>query len=171
MVRHGGLDGTEDTPYTYAAVGRRIGMTTASACAGVFSRKDEKVLQSCSTVHNCEMLVRSSVILSSATGAWLSGENLWVAFGFLAQVMFFGRFFLQWIASERKQECVVPVGFWWLSVVGGAMLLAYAIHRRDPVFIAGQGCGMLIYLRNLYFIYAKHLKGKPTAGEAVPPAQ
>jgi lipid-A-disaccharide synthase-like uncharacterized protein len=107
----------------------------------------------------------------SATGDWLSGENLWVAFGFLAQVMFFGRFFLQWIVSERRQECVVPVGFWWLSIVGGVMLFAYAVHRRDPVFIAGQGCGMLIYLRNLYFIYAKRLKGKPARSEGVPPIQ
>jgi lipid-A-disaccharide synthase-like uncharacterized protein len=90
---------------------------------------------------------------------------LWVAFGFLAQAMFFGRFLLQWIASERRKECVVPVGFWWLSVVGGLMLFFYAVHRKDPVFIAGQGCGMLIYLRNLYFIYAKRLKDKPANGE------
>lgn len=89
------------------------------------------------------------------TPDWVNGKNLWVAFGFLAQAMFFGRFLLQWIASERKKECVVPIGFWWLSVVGGVMLFAYAVHRRDPVFIAGQGCGLLIYLRNLYFIYAK----------------
>lgn len=85
----------------------------------------------------------------------VTGEQLWLGFGFVAQAMFFGRFLIQWIASERRKECVVPVGFWWLSIIGGVMLLAYAIHKKDPVFIAGSACGALIYLRNLYFIYAK----------------
>jgi len=89
---------------------------------------------------------------------WLNVKNVWLAFGFLAQGMFFGRFFLQWIASEKKKQSVVPVGFWWLSLVGGIMLFGYAVHRRDPVFIVGQGAGVLIYLRNLYFIYAKRLQ-------------
>lgn len=99
--------------------------------------------------------VREFTGLALLVPDWVNGKNLWVAFGFLAQAMFFGRFLLQWIASERKKECVVPIGFWWLSVVGGVMLFAYAVHRRDPVFIAGQGCGLLIYLRNIYFIYAR----------------
>jgi lipid-A-disaccharide synthase-like uncharacterized protein len=77
----------------------------------------------------------------------------WVALGFAAQLMFFGRFLVQWIASERVGRSVVPIGFWFLSVAGGTLLLVYAIYRRDPVFILGQGGGLLIYLRNLYFIY------------------
>ncbi len=83
----------------------------------------------------------------------LSVEKIWVAFGFLAQGIFFCRFFLQWIVSERQKKSIVPVGFWWLSLVGGIMLFGYAVHRRDPVFIVGQGMGVFIYLRNLYFIY------------------
>jgi len=73
----------------------------------------------------------------------------------MAQGMFFSRFLLQWIVSEKKKESVIPVGFWWLSLAGGIMLFSYAVHRRGPVFIAGQGTGVFIYLRNLYFIYAK----------------
>ena len=86
---------------------------------------------------------------------WLTVGNLWLAFGFLAQAMFFGRFFLQWLASEKAQASVVPVSFWWLSVAGGVMLLIYALYRMDPVFILGQAGGLCIYLRNLYFIYRK----------------
>jgi 4-amino-4-deoxy-L-arabinose transferase-like glycosyltransferase/lipid-A-disaccharide synthase-like uncharacterized protein len=115
--------------------------------------------------------VKEFASISPTVPEWVNGTNLWIAFGFLAQAMFFGRFLLQWIESERRQECVVPVGFWWLSVVGGVMLFVYAVHRRDPVFIAGQGCGMLIYLRNLYFIYAKRFRGKPGSGEGSTPIQ
>lgn len=64
---------------------------------------------------------------------------------------------MQWIASERRKESVVPVAFWFFSIGGGAILLSYAIHRRDPVFIAGQAMGLLIYSRNLWFIFRKRL--------------
>ncbi|MCX7670605.1 MAG: lipid-A-disaccharide synthase N-terminal domain-containing protein [Anaerolineae bacterium] len=80
-------------------------------------------------------------------------ELLWVLFGFLAQLMFTGRFLLQWLASERQRKSVVPVAFWYFSLAGGMMLLAYAIHRRDPVIILGQAVGVVIYLRNLMLIY------------------
>ena len=76
----------------------------------------------------------------------------WVGIGFVAQALFGGRFILQWIRSERARESVVPVGFWWLSIAGGALMLAYAIHRRDPVFILGQGLGLFVYVRNLMLI-------------------
>ncbi len=61
---------------------------------------------------------------------------------------------MQWIASERRKQSVVPVQFWYFSVGGGLMLLAYAIYRHDPVFILGQGAGLFVYARNLYFIHA-----------------
>ena len=86
---------------------------------------------------------------------------LWLAIGFAGQALFFGRFFVQWIASERKKSSVVPTAFWYFSIGGGLVLLAYAIYRRDPVIIAGQATGVLIYLRNLYFIHGK----KPAAVE------
>ena len=78
--------------------------------------------------------------------------NAWLAVGFLGQLLFSGRFFVQWIASERKKASVVPVAFWWLSLAGGATLLAYAIHRRDPVFVLGQAFGLLVYGRNLALV-------------------
>lgn len=83
--------------------------------------------------------------------------HFWLVLGFVAQGAFFMRFLVQWIASERKKRSVVPVAFWYFSLAGGAMLLAYAIYRKDPVFILGQGMGLLIYIRNLSLIY-KHKK-------------
>lgn len=85
-------------------------------------------------------------------------ELAWVVFGLGAQLMFTARFVVQWIASERAKSSVVPIAFWYFSLVGGLMLLAYAIHRTDPVFILGQMLGVLIYSRNLWLIHA-HRKG------------
>jgi lipid-A-disaccharide synthase-like uncharacterized protein len=83
----------------------------------------------------------------------LDSKHIWIAIGFLGQALFFGRFFVQWIASERRKESVIPRSFWFLSLGGGLILLLYSIHRRDPVFIVGQATGMFIYTRNLWFIY------------------
>ena len=83
-----------------------------------------------------------------------TAELLWVLFGFAAQLMFTGRFLLQWLASEKQRKSVVPIAFWYFSLIGGVMLLLYAIHRRDPVIILGQAVGVVIYLRNLMLIYA-----------------
>ena len=76
----------------------------------------------------------------------------WVLLGFIAQAFFTARFVVQWIASERAGRSVVPLAFWLLSIGGGVLLLAYALYRRDPVFIAGQSFGVFVYLRNLYFV-------------------
>ncbi len=76
----------------------------------------------------------------------------WLAVGFLGQAMFTCRFVVQWIASERRKASVVPILFWWFSLAGGALLLGYAIQRRDPVFILGQATGIIVYLRNLMLI-------------------
>lgn len=76
----------------------------------------------------------------------------WVLLGFIAQAFFTARFVVQWIASERAGRSVVPLAFWLLSIGGGVLLLAYALYRRDPVFIAGQAFGVFVYLRNLYFV-------------------
>ena len=83
----------------------------------------------------------------------------WVVLGFVAQAMFFMRFAVQWIASERAGRSVVPTAFWIFSVIGGLLLLIYALQRKDPVFIAGQGLGLFIYLRNLQFI----IRGRKSA--------
>ncbi len=76
----------------------------------------------------------------------------WVILGFVAQGFFTARFAVQWIASERAGRSVVPMSFWLLSMGGGVLLLAYALYRRDPVFIAGQGFGVFVYARNLFFV-------------------
>lgn len=78
--------------------------------------------------------------------------NLWLLFGFLGQFLFGMRFLIQWICSERKKKSYIPLGFWYLSISGGLILLVYAIHREDPVFIVGQCMGILVYVRNLMLI-------------------
>jgi len=78
--------------------------------------------------------------------------SFWIAVGLLGQVLFTSRFLVQWVASERSGRSTVPNVFWWLSLAGGAALLAYAIWRRDPVFIIGQGAGLVVYVRNLVLI-------------------
>jgi lipid-A-disaccharide synthase-like uncharacterized protein len=81
--------------------------------------------------------------------------DFWVLIGFLGQGMFTMRFIVQWIASEKRKESVIPVAFWYFSLGGGLILLAYAIRRMDPVFIAAYLLNPIIYSRNLYFIYKK----------------
>ena len=87
--------------------------------------------------------------------------KLWLAVGTGGQAMFSARFLVQWIASERRKTSVVPVSFWWFSIGGGALLLAYALHRGDPVFIVGQAAGLIVYGRNLVL-----LRGKGTSDGA-----
>ncbi|MDP1949316.1 MAG: lipid-A-disaccharide synthase N-terminal domain-containing protein [Nitrospirota bacterium] len=82
----------------------------------------------------------------------MSIEHIWIAIGFLGQGLFFGRWVIQWIASEKKAESQVPIAFWYMSLIGGLITLAYAIYREDPVFISGQGIGTFVYIRNLVLI-------------------
>lgn len=78
---------------------------------------------------------------------------LWISVGFLGQAMFTFRMVLQWWASEKHKRSVVPVGFWWGSLIGGVMLFAYFIWRKDVVGIVGQSTGVFVYARNLVLIY------------------
>ena len=82
-------------------------------------------------------------------------DTIWLTIGFLGQGLFFMRFFVQWIASEKEGKSVMPNAFWYFSLGGGLVLFSYAIWRQDPVFMLGQGTGLLIYSRNLYFIHRK----------------
>ena len=77
----------------------------------------------------------------------------WLALGFTAQTLFGFRFAVQWFMSERKKKSFIPLAFWYFSLGGGVLLLTYALHRRDPVFILGQSAGLFVYARNLYFIF------------------
>jgi lipid-A-disaccharide synthase-like uncharacterized protein len=95
-------------------------------------------------------------------------ETVWIVIGFLGQGLFFGRWLVQWIVSERQAESRMPIAFWYLSLVGGLITLAYAIYRRDPVFIAGQGIGAVVYIRNLMLI---RRQGPQAASRLVPPVR
>ncbi len=87
-------------------------------------------------------------------------DIIWLVIGFGGQLMFSMRFLLQWLHSERHKKSLIPVAFWYFSIAGSLILLIYAIHKRDPVFILGQSSGILIYARNLYFIYKEKQKLK-----------
>jgi lipid-A-disaccharide synthase-like uncharacterized protein len=82
----------------------------------------------------------------------MSQAKLWLIIGFAGQGLFTARFLVQWIVSERQRDSVVPVAFWWLSLLGGLTLLSYASYRQDPVIIVGQGMGLVIYARNLMLV-------------------
>ena len=93
-------------------------------------------------------------------GSWLmdillvdSWSGVWLAlFGLSAQCIFMGRMLIQWIATERARASVVPELFWWMSLIGAAMLLLYGVLRRDIVIIVAQLFGFVVYARNLWFI-------------------
>lgn len=94
-------------------------------------------------------------MIDSAIG-WLTVDHVWLAIGFLGQGLFASRFLVQWLASERARRSVMPITFWYFSLGGGVILLAYSIYKMDPVFILGQGLGLIVYLRNLYLIFVEH---------------
>ena len=85
-------------------------------------------------------------------------------FGFAGQAAFSARFIVQWIVSEAKKASVIPIAFWYLSLLGGLLLLIYAVLRHDPVFIVGQAAGLIVYIRNLILIYKQ--RRRPSAQPA-----
>ncbi|GLK76108.1 hypothetical protein GCM10008171_13620 [Methylopila jiangsuensis] len=102
--------------------------------------------------------------LVSAIGAYLHDVfvaqlDAWIMLGWIAQALFTARFLVQWVASEKAGRSVVPAAFWLFSLGGGALLLIYAIGRKDPVFIVGQAMGLFIYARNLQFIVRRARRG------------
>lgn len=92
------------------------------------------------------------------------GGMAWVGIGLLGQVLFTGRMIVQWIASEKSRRSVVPPAFWWMSLVGASMLLAYFLWRKDAVGVLGQGFGWFVYVRNLWMIQREKDQA-PSAGE------
>jgi len=80
---------------------------------------------------------------------WFTSSAGWYALGFVGQLLFSSRFFVQWLVSERSRRVVIPKAFWYLSMLGGIALTIYAVHRHDPVFAVGQGAGLIVYARNL----------------------
>ena len=114
-----------------------------------------------------DFLAQAATQLADWWSSTSTTEKTWLAVGFTAQLMFSMRFIVQWIASERARRSIVPETFWYFSLFGGAMLFAYAIYRLDPVFMLGQGMGLVIYSRNIYFIRT-HRKSEATAAAAAP---
>ena len=98
-------------------------------------------------------------------------EIIWLSIGFFGQGLFFTRWLIQWLASERNAKSSMPIAFWYMSLGGGLITLAYAIYRRDPVFIAGQSVGAFVYLRNLTLIHRHRqaqLSDPPPLPSAIP---
>jgi len=95
-----------------------------------------------------------------------SNLDLWGAFGITFQAAFMARFLVQWVASERSGKSVVPVAFWYLSLIGSGGVLIYGIGRGDPVIILGQMFGSVVYIRNLMLIYRGRKPDQPTTTEA-----
>ena len=96
----------------------------------------------------------------------MSAETAWLVVGFGGQLMFTMRFLVQWLQTERRRESVIPLAFWYFSIAGGLVLLAYALHRADPVFTIGQAAGVVIYVRNLYFIRLRKKEDAAQGGKA-----
>ncbi len=86
-------------------------------------------------------------------GSTPTTELVWITIGFTAQFMFSMRFTMQWVATEKARASIIPETFWYFSLAGGLLLLAYAVYRMDPVFKIGQAAGLVIYARNIYFIW------------------
>ena len=96
-------------------------------------------------------------------------STTWLVVGFAGQAIFTTRFLVQWVASERSRNSVVPIAFWWLSLLGGAVLLAYACYRRDPVIMLGQALGILVYTRNLELVRKARRRAERAERRSVQP--
>ena len=89
----------------------------------------------------------------------MSGQDFtWLLVGLLGQALFMMRFIVQWIHSERHQESLIPISFWYFSLLGSVIVLAYGLHKTELVIIVGQLPGTLVYARNLMLI--KKVKSK-----------
>jgi len=105
---------------------------------------------------HASFLVHLSDKLQAYIHGMSSGDMLWLGRGLAGQTLFMMRFIVQWIHSERQKKSVIPVSFWYFSLLGGATVLAYGFHRLDPVIIIGQLPGLFVYARNLMLIHRAH---------------
>jgi lipid-A-disaccharide synthase-like uncharacterized protein len=96
--------------------------------------------------------------------AFIAKFDFWLVFGIAAQLLFAGRFLVQWIASERVGRSVIPFAFWLFSMGGGLMTLTYGIVKREPVIIFGQGLAVIIYVRNIMLILNERKEQRPPSG-------
>lgn len=103
--------------------------------------------------------------LQDKRGSIMNAETIWLIVGFAGQAIFASRFLIQWIVSEKKKKSVIPMQFWYLSLAGSLVLLAYAIHKLDPVFIAGLSASFIIYIRNIMLIKNSQAQKKSSDDE------
>jgi lipid-A-disaccharide synthase-like uncharacterized protein len=103
--------------------------------------------------------------IKSAITEQIVGDPIWATVALVGQVVFGGRFVLQWIVSEYKKRSHVPTSFWFVSLVGSLILLSYSIHIKNPVFMLGFSLNTLIYIRNIHLIYRHAQKGVVTVIE------
>ena len=96
--------------------------------------------------------------MQSLNQVFLFFRDPWNVLGSVGQLLFASRFLIQWIRSEIAGRSIIPLAFWYCSLGGGLLLLAYAIYREEPVFIAGQVPGIVVYSRNLYLIAQERRK-------------
>jgi lipid-A-disaccharide synthase-like uncharacterized protein len=102
---------------------------------------------------------------------WLSDpENIWFLVGMGGQFLFFSRFLVQWLKSEITGRSVIPMAFWYFSMGGGIVLLAYSIHIVNWVYITGQAAGLVVYSRNLYLIFRERRGAHPQVEIETPKA-
>ena len=102
--------------------------------------------------------------------AWFTFEHVWLLIGFLGQGLFASRFIVQWFQSEREGRSVIPLTFWYFSMVGGIVTLAYTIHLQSVPLALGQGSGLIVYRRNLYLIFRERKLLRQAAAHAEPGA-
>lgn len=95
-----------------------------------------------------------------------TSDLVWLGLGVIAQLMFSLRFIIQWLVSEKAKRSVMPTAFWWFSLIGGLMLLAYGVHRGEPIIILGQGLGIIVYIRNLMLVHQGRKTDLPTERES-----
>lgn len=111
-------------------------------------------------------------VILAKFGQWWDGmsslDRIWLGIGMFGQLMFTGRWFVQWIATERARRSIVPAAFWYFSFVGGLLVLAYGFYRADPVIIIGQ-FGVFIYARNIYFLLRSQTEKETTSDQAANP--
>ena len=96
--------------------------------------------------------------VKSAIMEQIVGDPIWATVALIGQVLFGGRFILQWLVSEYKQKSHVPISFWYLSITGSLILLSYSIHIKNPIFMLSFSLNTLIYMRNLHLLYLETRK-------------
>jgi lipid-A-disaccharide synthase-like uncharacterized protein len=94
---------------------------------------------------------------------------VWIVIGVTGQLAFFSRFLVQWLASEKAGESYIPMSFWYLSLIGSLILLVYAVHRQEPIFLLGYLPNSVVYIRNIMLIKRRGGDGSASGAPAGSP--